>query len=86
MTPKNVALEPEILDLVRRRAEAEGVSLDEAANEAVRLGLSEARWQRLVKRGRTYNREMAEAKTDDAAVEIAVEAVHEWRADQRSGR
>ena len=82
MTPKNIALEPDVLELVKQRAEAEGVSLDEAANEAVRLALSEDRWQKLVKRGRNYSRAMAEAQTDDDAIQIAVDAVHE----QRRGR
>ena len=82
MTPKNIAVEPEILEQLKQRAEAEGVSVDEAANEVMRLGLSEDRWQKLVKRGRNYSREMAEAPTDDEAIQIAVDAVHE----QRSGR
>jgi hypothetical protein len=79
MTPKNIALEPDILELVKRRAEAEGVSLDEAANQVVRLGLSESTWQNLAKRGRSYSRAMAEARTDDEAIQIAVDAVHEDR-------
>jgi hypothetical protein len=64
---------------VKQRAEAEGKTVDEAANEAVRLGLSESGWQKLVTRGRTYSREMAEATTDDEAIQIAVDAVHEHR-------
>src|SRR5687768_8368758 len=56
---------------VKQRAEAEGVTVEEAANEAVRLGLSEDRWQKLMKRGRNYSREMAEAATDDDALQIA---------------
>ena len=70
----------------KRGGAAHKLSLDEAANDAVRLGLSESRWQRLVKRGRNYSREMAEAQTDDEAIQIASDAVHEWRAGQRSGR
>jgi hypothetical protein len=58
---------------------AEGKTVEETANEAVRLGLSEDRWQKLVKRGRTYSRDMAEAPTEDDAVQIAVDAVHEHR-------
>jgi hypothetical protein len=45
----------------------------------VRLGLSEDRWQKLMKRGRNYSREMAEAATNDDAIQIAVDAVHEGR-------
>jgi hypothetical protein len=86
MTPKTITLADDVFEQVKQRAEAEGVSLDEAANEAVRLGLSESRWQKLVKRGRNYSHEMAEATTDDEALEIASDAVHEWRAEQRSSR
>ena len=80
MTPqKAITLADDVFEQVKQRAEAEGVSLDEAANEVVRLGLIESRWQKLVKRGRIYNREMADAKTDDEAIQIAVDAVHEDR-------
>ena len=82
MTPKTITLADDVFEQVKQRAEAQGVTVEEAANEAVRLGLSEDRWQRLVKRGRTYSREMAEAATDDDALQIAVDAVHE----DRSGR
>ena len=54
MTPqKAITLADDVFEQVKQRAEAEGVSLDEAANEALRLGLSESRWQTLVRRGRT---------------------------------
>ena len=86
MTPKTITLADDVFEQDKQRAEAEGKSVEEAANEAVRLGLSESRWQKLVKRGRNYSREMADAKTDDEAVEIASDAVHEWRADQRNAR
>ena len=69
MTPqKAITLADDVFEQVKQRAEAEGVSLDEAANEALRLGLSESRWQTLVTRGRTYSREMADAKTDEEAI------------------
>lgn len=45
----------------------------------MRLGLNEARWQKLVKRGRTYSRTMAEAAPEEDAIQIAVDAVHESR-------
>ena len=83
MTPKNIALADEALEAVRRRAAAEGRPEDEIASEAVLIGLNEARWQQLVKRGRNYSREMAAAATDEEAIQIAVDAVHEHRAEQR---
>ena len=79
MTPKTITLADDVFEQVKKRAEAEGVTVEEAANEAVRLGLSEDRWQKLMKRGRNYSREMAEAATDDDAIQIAVDAVHEGR-------
>ena len=87
MTPqKTITLADDVYEQVKLRAEAEGKILEETANEAVRLGLNEDRWQRLVKRGRNYSREMAEAATDEEAIQIAVDAVHESRTEQRSGR
>ena len=87
MTPqKTITLADDVYEQVKERAEAEGKTVEEAANEAVRLGLTEERWQRLVKRGRHYSREMAEAATDEEAIQIAVDAVHESRAELRNGR
>lgn len=87
MTPqKTITLADDVFEEVKRRAEAEGKTVEEAANDAVRVGLDEHRWQRLVTRGRNYSREMAEAVSDEDAIQIAVDAVHESRADQRSGR
>ena len=77
--PKTITLADDVFEQVKQRAEADGITVEEAANEAVRLGLSEDRWQKLVKRGRTYSSEMADAKTDDEAIQIAVDAVHEHR-------
>ena len=83
MTPqKTITLADDVYEQVLQRAEAEGKSVEEAANEVVRMGLSEDRWQKLVKRSRNNSREMAEAATDEDAIQIAVDAVH----DQRSGR
>lgn len=83
---KTITLADDVFEQIKQRAEAEGKTVEEAANDAVRVGLNEDRWQRLLKRGRNYSREMAEAVTDDTAVQIAVDAVHESRADQRRGR
>jgi hypothetical protein len=46
MTPKTITLADDVFEQVKKRAEAEGVTVEEAANEAVRLGLSEGRWQK----------------------------------------
>ncbi len=80
MTPqKTIKLADDVYEQVLRRAEAEGKTLAEAANEAIRLGLSDDRWQKLIGRGRNYSREMADAASDEDAIKIAVDAVHEWR-------
>lgn len=76
---KTITLADDVYEQVVQRAEAEGKTIEEAANDAVRLGLSEDRWQKLVKRGRNYSREMADAATDEDAIQIAVDAVHESR-------
>ena len=84
MGPQNrVILDDDVLEAVKQRAEAEGKTLDQATNDVVRLGLSEARWQRVVQRGRDYGRENMGAVSDEEAIQIAVDAVHESRAEQR---
>ena len=84
MGPQNqIILDDDVPEAVKQRAEAEGKTIDQATNDIVRLGLSEARWQGVVKRGRDYGREMMGAVSDEEAVQIAVDAVHESRAEQR---
>jgi hypothetical protein len=87
MTPKKtVTLDDDVRKQLEARVQAEGGDFDELANEAMRIGL-EAKWQTLVKRGRCYSSEMREAPSDEDAIQIATDAVHESRADQqRSGR
>ena len=91
MTPKkSVTLADDVRKQLEARVEAEGGDLEDLANEAMRVGLAEAnqvKWQNLVKRGRSYSRDRREAPSDEDAIQIAVDAVHESRADQqRSGR
>ena len=86
MGPRNqIILDDDVLEAVKQRAAAEGKTLDQATNDVVRLGLSEARCQRVVKRGRNYGREMVGAVSDEEAIQIAVDAVRESRAEQRGG-
>ena len=55
MAPENnVKLSDDVLRLLKQRAEADGLSLDETASQAVRIGLEEARWRSLLTRGRGY--------------------------------
>jgi hypothetical protein len=84
MGPQNqIILDDDVLEAVKQCAEAEGKTLDQATNDVVRLGLSEARWQRVLKRGRDYRREMMGAVSDEEAIQVAVDAVHESRAERR---
>jgi flagellar biosynthesis/type III secretory pathway protein FliH len=56
-TDKNVKLPDDVLELLREQAKNEGVSVDQAATEAIRIGLEEGRWRRLLARGRRLGRE-----------------------------
>ena len=64
MTPKNIALEPELLEQVDRLAQEEGKTVDEVANELLgplleirkQAETSDRRWQSLL----SYGREQAE--------------------------
>jgi hypothetical protein len=84
MEPQNqVTLDDDVLEAIKQRAESEGKTLDQATNDIARLGLSKAGWQGVVKRGRDYGREMMGAISDEDAIQIAVDAIHELRAEQR---
>jgi hypothetical protein len=84
MGPQNqIILDDDVLEAVKRRAEAKGKTLDQATNDVVRLGLSEVRGQSVVKRERDYGREMRGAVSDEEAIQVAVDAVHESRAERR---
>ena len=63
-TDKNIKLPDDVLALLKQQAESEGVSLDEAATEAVRIGIEEGRWRRLLSIGRKYGRESSYAEDD----------------------
>jgi hypothetical protein len=56
-TDNEVRLADDVLALLKRYADAEGISIDEAATRAVRMGLEESRWRKLLADGRRYARE-----------------------------
>ena len=70
MAPENnVKLSDDVLQLLKQRAEVDGVSLDEAASRAVRIGLEEARGRSLLARGRRYGQQSGYSEDDvDALV------------------
>ena len=61
---KNIRLPEDVLALLKQQAETEGVSVDQIATEAVRMGLEEGRWRRLLSAGRTYGRKSGIAEED----------------------
>jgi hypothetical protein len=79
MSPKSVTLADDVRQQLEARIEAEGGTLDDAADELMREGLS--KWQRRVG-PRDYAKEMAAAQSDEEAIQIAVDAVHEDRAER----
>jgi hypothetical protein len=74
---KNIQLAEDVLALLKQRAEAEGVSVDEAATEAVRIGLEESRWRALITKGRRYGRESGYTEDDVEGV------IQSFRSDNR---
>jgi hypothetical protein len=68
MAEKNVTLSDDVLELLKQRAEAEGVSLDDAASQAVRIGLQEGRWRSLLAKGRRYGQESGYTQDDVEAL------------------
>jgi hypothetical protein len=69
-TDKNIRLAEDVLALLKQQAETAGVSVDEAATEAVRMGLEEGRWRRLLSIGLKYGRESGYTEQDvDSVIE-----------------
>jgi hypothetical protein len=64
MTPKNIAVAPDVLEALKERAEAEGRTPDEVANEAIQAGLEQASWAAFVAKGRKYGQAFAYGPED----------------------
>ena len=79
MTEKNITLADDVLALLKQRAEAEGVSVDEVATEAVRIGLEDGRWRALLAKGRRYGRVSGYSEDDVEGV------VQSFRNETRGG-
>lgn len=85
MTPKNIALEPELLEQVGKRAQEEGKTADELANELLaplleirrRAESSDRRWQQLLDYGRGQAEKLGITERDVDRL------IHEWRSEQR---
>lgn len=78
MPAMNLHVSEELLAELRAKAEAEGRSVDELAEEALRRGLEDRAWRELL----AYGRETARASgyTEQDVPEL----VKEWRREQRS--
>ena len=81
MTPKNVAIEPELLERAGKVAEAEGKTVDELTTEALQRELARRTFERAKREGETRRRGM----TDDDVERSVEKAVQEYRAEQRRG-
>jgi hypothetical protein len=85
MTPKNIALEPELLAQVGKRAKEEGKTADELANELLgplleirrRAEASDRTWQQLLNYGREQAEKLGITEHDVDRL------IHEWRSEQR---
>ena len=85
MTPKNIALEPELLEQVGKLAQKEGKTADELANELLgplleirkQAEASDRRWQKLLDYGRGQAEKLGITENDVDRL------IHEWRSEQR---
>jgi hypothetical protein len=77
MATINVHVSDETLAELRAKAEAEGKTVDELAEAALRKGLEEQSWQDLIAYGRERGRASGYAEEDVPRV------VKEWRREQR---
>ena len=85
MTPKNIALEPDLLEQVGKLAREEGKTADELANELLgplleirkQAEASDRRWQKLVEYGNGQAQKLGIKEEDVDRL------IHEWRAEQR---
>ena len=68
MAEKHIKLSDDLMKLLEQRAEADGVSVEEAATQAVRIGLEEGRWRSLLAKGRRYGRESGYTEEDVEAL------------------
>jgi hypothetical protein len=73
---KTVTLADDTYEQLMQRAEAEGKTLDETANEAIQTGLEQASWVAFIAKGRAYG-EASGYKPEDLE-----RLREEWRREQ----
>jgi isopropylmalate/homocitrate/citramalate synthase len=79
MTPKNIALEPNILERAEQVAQAQGVTVDELATKAMERELARLWLQRIGREAQVRRGNM----TDEEVESIVEQAIQEYRAEQR---
>jgi hypothetical protein len=80
-TQNNLHVPEDLLSELRAKAKAEGKTVDELAEEAIRQALKERSWKDLLAYGRERGR-AAGIRTDQQVVD----AVYEWRREQNRER
>lgn len=68
MAENQIKLSDDVMELLKQRAEADGVSVEEGAARAVKIGLEEGRWRSLLAKGRRYGRESGYTEDDVEAL------------------
>jgi predicted transcriptional regulator len=76
-TDLTIKLPDDLLAELRMKAEAQGKTVDELAEETLRKGLEDRSWQELLE----YGRERGQAS--EFTEEQAADVVHSWREKQR---
>ena len=79
MTPKNIALEPDILERAEQVAQAQGVTVDELATKAMERELARLWLQRIGREAQARRGNM----TDEEVDAVVEQAIQEDRAEQR---
>jgi flagellar biosynthesis/type III secretory pathway protein FliH len=79
-THNNLHVPDDLLAELNTKAQAEGKTVDELAEAALRQGLEERGWQDLLEYGRQKGRESGYTEGDVPRV------VKEWRQEQKRGR
>ena len=79
MTPKNIALEPDILARAEQVAQAQGVTVDELATKAMERELARLWLQRIGREAQARRGNMTDEEVDG----VVEQAIQEDRAEQR---
>jgi hypothetical protein len=77
-TQNNLHVPEELLTELQTKARAEGKTVDELAEEALRKGLEDRAWQELFEYGRETGRKSGYTEADVPRL------IREWRREQRS--